>query len=111
MPGGGDIGRSAAVPALDAEVRTRLGRRFGPAVQPWLDGLPGVLAALAEEWQLAWGPLIRRGTMSVVCRCTMPDGRPAVLKVSPDRARIATEATALRHWTTPHAPTLYAADV
>ncbi len=40
----------------------------------------------------------------------MPDGRPAVLKVSPDRPRIATEAAALKHWTTSHTPAVYAVD-
>jgi streptomycin 6-kinase len=95
---------------LDDELRRRLGRRFGADVEPWFDRLPGVLGALAEDWQIEWGPLIRRGTVSVVCRCRMPDGRPAVLKVSPDRPRIATEAAVLTHWTTSHTPVVYAVD-
>jgi streptomycin 6-kinase len=40
--------------------------------------------------------------MSVVIRCRLPDGRPAVLKVSPDRTRLASEAAALNSWTTVH---------
>jgi streptomycin 6-kinase len=40
----------------------------------------------------------------------MPDGRPAVLKVSPDRPRIASEAAALEQWTTSHTPAVYAVD-
>jgi streptomycin 6-kinase len=48
--------------------------------------------------------------MSVVIRCAMPDGRPAVLKVSPDRARLATEAAALKRWTTVHTPSVFAVD-
>jgi streptomycin 6-kinase len=48
--------------------------------------------------------------MSVVIRCTMPDGRSAVLKISPDRARLATEASALAGWTTDHAPSVLAVD-
>jgi streptomycin 6-kinase len=99
------------VPELDDELRRRLGRRFGADVEPWFDRLPGVLGALAEEWQIEWGPLIRRGTVSVVCRCRMADGRPAVLKVSPDRPRITTEAAGLKQWTTPHSPAVYAMDV
>ncbi len=49
--------------------------------------------------------------MSVVIRCWMPDGRPAVLKVSPDRARLANEAAALDRWTTVHTPSVLAVDV
>ena len=48
--------------------------------------------------------------MSVVIRCRMPDGRPAVLKVSPDRARLASEAAALNRWTTVHTPSVVAVD-
>jgi streptomycin 6-kinase len=98
------------VPEMDAELRRRLGRRFGDDVEAWFDRLPGVLVALAEDWQIEWGPLIPRGSVSVVCRCRMPDGRPAVLKVSPDRPRIAREAAALKHWTTSHTPAVYAVD-
>jgi streptomycin 6-kinase len=48
--------------------------------------------------------------MSVVIRCSMPDGRSAVLKVSPDRARLANEAAALARWTTVHTPSVLAVD-
>lgn len=98
-----------AVPELDAELRGRLGRRFGPDVEGWLDALPPVLAGLAERWRLDYGPLIQRGSMSVVVRCTA-DRRPAVLKVSPDRRRVRDEAAALARWRTPHVPTVLAAD-
>jgi streptomycin 6-kinase len=40
----------------------------------------------------------------------MSDGRRAVLKVSPDRARLASEAAALARWTTPHTPAVLAVD-
>jgi streptomycin 6-kinase len=53
---------------------------------------------------------IPRGSMSVVIRCRMTDGRPAVLKVSPDRARLANEAAALDRWTTVHTPSVLAVD-
>jgi streptomycin 6-kinase len=98
------------VPELDDDVRRRLTRRFGADVEPWFEGLPSVLGALAERWEIEWGPLISRGSMSVVCRCRMPDGRAAVLKVSPDRSRIATESAALKRWTTSHTPAVYAVD-
>ncbi len=48
--------------------------------------------------------------MSVVIRCGLPDGRPAVLKVSPDRVRLANEAAALDRWTTVHTPSVLAVD-
>jgi streptomycin 6-kinase len=54
--------------------------------------------------------LIPRGSMSVVIRCRMTDGRPAVLKVSPDRTRLANEAAALDRWTTVHTPSVLAVD-
>jgi streptomycin 6-kinase len=93
----------------DDEVRHRLGRRYGPAIGPWLDELPARLHDLAERWQLHLGPLVRRGTVSVVLHCAAR-GVPAVLKVSPDRERIAAEASALAAWRTPHSPRLIADD-
>ncbi len=36
--------------------------------------------------------------MSVVIRCRTADGRPAVLKTTPERARVAHEAAALGSW-------------
>jgi streptomycin 6-kinase len=98
------------VPDLDHAVRERLMKRFGAEAAPWLDELPEVLGVLAERWRVEWGPLIPRGSMSVVIRCAMRDGRPAVLKVSPDRARVATEASALAMWTTVHTPSILATD-
>jgi streptomycin 6-kinase len=75
-----------------------------------LDELPDVLDALSERWQVEWGSLIPRGSMSVVIRCRMSDGRPAVLQVSPDRARLENEAAALDRWTTVHTPSVLAVD-
>ena len=98
------------VPILDDAVRARLTKRFGAEIASWLDELPDVLVALGERWHLEWGPLVPRGSMSVVIRCAMPDGRAAVLKVSPDRARLATEAAALAGWTTMHTPSVFAVD-
>jgi len=76
----------------------------------WFDELPAVLRALEERWQIELGPLIPRGSMSVVIRCRMADGRRAVLKVSPDRTRLMNEAAALESWTTAHTPSVLAAD-
>jgi streptomycin 6-kinase len=48
--------------------------------------------------------------VSVVIRCRLRDGRRGVLKVSPDRARLAGEAAALESRTTPHTPAVLALD-
>jgi streptomycin 6-kinase len=48
--------------------------------------------------------------MSVVIRCRTADGRPAVLKISPDRRRVAEEAAALAWWKTVHVPAVLAVD-
>jgi streptomycin 6-kinase len=97
------------LPGLD-DPRRRLAARFGAGIGPWFDELPGVLGALAERWELELGSFIPRGSMSVVVRCRVRDGRPAVLKVSPDRERLATEAAALDRWTTVHTPSVLAVD-
>jgi streptomycin 6-kinase len=102
---------SVRVPALDDELRRRLSRRFGTAaVESWLDGLPPILGDLAERWEMAFESLIQRGSVSVVMRCRTDDGRPAVLKISPDRKRILDEAAALARWRTGHVPAVLAVD-
>lgn len=46
----------------------------------------------------------------MVYRCTLADGRRAVLKVSPDHARIVDEAAALKAWHTVHVPRVIGSD-
>jgi len=89
-------------------VRQRLTLRFGSEVKAWFDELPAVLTALAEEWRFELGSQIPRGSVAAVFGCRMADGRRAVLKVSPDRARMAFEAAALGGWHTVHTPTVIA---
>jgi streptomycin 6-kinase len=98
------------VPALDDQLRRRLGRRFGSSVEGWLDRLPPVLRDLADRWELTLDSVIQRGTVSVVLRCRTSDGARVVLKVSPDRARITEEARALAGWSTPAVPAVLAVD-
>jgi streptomycin 6-kinase len=97
-------------PTIDDGVRQRLAARFGAEVGAWFDELPAVLSALAVRWQVDFDSLIPRGSMSVVIRCRLTNGRPAVLKVSPDRTRLANEAAALNRWTTVHTPSVLAVD-
>ena len=92
----------STLPGVDAGARQRLTARFGTEIAPWLEELPGVLDALAQRWRFELGPPIPRGSMSVVLRCRMADGRDAVLKASPDRARLADEAAALQGWHSVH---------
>jgi streptomycin 6-kinase len=101
---------SSPTSGIDAGVGRRLTARFGTEIGPWLDELPAVLSVLAQRWQLELGSFIPRGSMSAVIHCRMSDGRRAVLKVSPDRARLAHEAAALGRWTTVHTPSVYAVD-
>jgi streptomycin 6-kinase len=98
------------VPDIDAGARQRLTARFGGDVDAWFDELPGLLTDLAERWQLEFDSPIPRGSVSVVFRCRLPDGRHAVLKASPDRARLAFEAAALDGWDTVHTPGVIALD-
>ncbi len=104
------MGGSSSIPELDDEVRRRLGRRFGSAIDAWFDELPLVLNELAGRWGIEWDTVIQRGSMSVVIRCRTADGRPAVLKASPERERIAHESVALASWKTSHVPAVLAAD-
>ena len=98
------------VPGIDAGTRQRLTARFGHEVEIWFDALPGVLTALADRWQFKLGSPIPRGSVSAVFRCRMADGRRAVLKASPDRARLAFEGAALEAWHTVHTPAVIALD-
>lgn len=98
------------VPSVDAGVRQRLVARFGGGVEAWLGELPGALAGLAGRWELEFGEAIPRGSVSAVFWCRLADGRRAVLKASPDRARLAFEAAALDNWRTGHTPAVIALD-
>lgn len=100
----------STAPGIDAGTRQRLAARFGSQAAAWFDELPGMLTDLASRWQLELGAPIPRGSVSAVYRCRLADGRPAVLKASPDRARLAFEAAALRAWHTAHTPAVILLD-
>jgi streptomycin 6-kinase len=84
-------------PALEA-ARGRLLARFGARVEPWWERLPGVIDALAERWDLVVGSAVGHGNTSLVVRCRRVDGRPAMLKLTPDAELGGAEAVALRRW-------------
>jgi streptomycin 6-kinase len=73
-----------------------LARRFGPEVDGWLAEVPILAARLASRWGLVLGELFEGGASSVVMRCQWPDGTPAVLKLSPDRALLVKQVEMLR---------------
>jgi streptomycin 6-kinase len=100
----------STVPYIDPGARQRLTARFGGEVEVWFDELPGLLTALAKQLQFELVSPIPRGSVSVVIRCRMADGRRAVLKASPDRSRLALEAAALNAWHTIHTPEVIALD-
>jgi streptomycin 6-kinase len=89
---------------INPGTRQRLALRFGSDVEAWFDELPDVVRTLAERWRFQPGHQIPRGSVSAVFRCRIADGRGAVLKVSPDRSRLAQETAALRAWQTVHVP-------
>jgi streptomycin 6-kinase len=78
--------------------RGRLLARFGARVAPWWKSLPVAIAELAERWELVVGEAVGRGNTSLVVRCRRADGRPAVLKLTPEAELGAAEAAALRSW-------------
>jgi streptomycin 6-kinase len=80
--------RRVVVSSLDSE----------RGVEPWWERLPEVPAALAERWELVIDDAVGRGNTSLVVRCRRGDGRPAVLKLTPDAGLAAAEASALRRW-------------
>src|SRR5262245_35123718 len=98
------------LPILDDALRRRLVARYGHDVEVWLDELPPALIELAERWDIEFSELIPRGSMSVVVRCVLADGRSGVLKACPDRKRLSDEAAALGRWATAHVPTVHAVD-
>jgi streptomycin 6-kinase len=96
---------------IDEGVRQRLTARFGAEVATWLDELPATLAAVAQRWQCELGAAFERGSVAAVFRCRLlSDGRAAVLKASPDRARLALEAARLNAWHSVRTPSVIAFD-
>lgn len=78
--------------------RERLLARFGSRAQTWWDGLPALLSSTAARWRLSLGEPVGRGNTSLVVRCALADGTPAILKLTPDTAIAETEAHVLRAW-------------
>ncbi|MFB6506750.1 MULTISPECIES: aminoglycoside phosphotransferase family protein [unclassified Streptomyces] len=80
-------------------VTARLVRRFGPQVADWCAEAPDLIARLTSQWGLSLGESLPDGASSVTLRCRWPDGTPAVLKISPERALLA-EQVGMLEWFT-----------
>ncbi|RSM85943.1 aminoglycoside phosphotransferase [Kibdelosporangium aridum] len=78
------------------DVDARLVSRFGAKAEGWLAEVPAVAARLATRWGLVLGDLFDSGASSVVMRCQWPDGTPAILKFSPDKALLTKQVEMLR---------------
>jgi streptomycin 6-kinase len=87
-------------PVIDVEgARARLSRRFGPEVAGWCAALPALAGDFAVRWGLRLGQAWPKGGTSVVLPCESRSGEQLVLKLTPDLAVAADEATALGIWT------------
>lgn len=83
---------------IDPATRQRLLVRFGPWVDEWCGRLPALVDGLARRWDVTVLRSASRGSSSCVLFCERSGGELAVLKLSPDAALIAAEASALAAW-------------
>lgn len=91
----GTLARVKRIPVDVESVTTRLVRRFGPRITEWCAGTPDLVARLTSRWGLSLGEPLPDGASSVTLRCRWPDGTPAVLKISPERALLVEQAEML----------------
>ncbi|WP_062214408.1 aminoglycoside phosphotransferase family protein [Streptomyces sp. NBRC 109706] len=78
-----------------ASLTTRIVGRFGPEAAAWCADTPELIARLASRWGLTLDGPLPDGASSVTLRCRWPDGTPAVLKLSPERALLAEQTRML----------------
>ena len=72
----------------------------GPTYQSaeWLAGVPALVADVATSWGLTIGEPYPSGAVGYTVRAELPDGTPAVLKLSPRERESLQEADALERW-------------
>jgi streptomycin 6-kinase len=72
----------------------------GPTYQDeeWLAGVPGLIADVAASWGLTIGEAYPPGAVGHAVRAELPDGTPAVLKLSPRDRESLQEPDALERW-------------
>ncbi|MFE7189425.1 aminoglycoside phosphotransferase family protein [Kitasatospora sp. NPDC057541] len=88
----------SALATVPEEVRARLTVRFGPGAEVWCEGLPALVDALAARWGLTVLAAGGGGTARVFRCDRLADGAAVWLKLTPDPAVAAQEATALSAW-------------
>lgn len=81
--------------------------------ESWLEGLPGLVGDLEDDWSVAVGQPYEGGSEAFVAEATLEDGTPAVLKVVvPGVGKVASnEATVLRLSGGDGCPVLYRFDL
>ncbi len=72
--------------------------RSAPGGRAWLAGLPAIVEACAELWDLCIGEPYNGGKVGLALRAHLVDGTPAVLKINFPSRDSEHEATALAHW-------------
>ncbi|MEU4803786.1 aminoglycoside phosphotransferase family protein [Actinosynnema sp. NPDC023587] len=96
---------------MTSTVETRLVKRFGPGVRPWLADLPDLVAALCARWGLEPERELSGGRSSHTLLCRRGSAA-VVLKLTPDPEIAAEEAAALHAWeAVPRVVALLAQDV
>jgi streptomycin 6-kinase len=66
--------------------------------EEWLESLPAIVAACAEQWSLTVGAPFADGNVSLAVPVERLSGEPAVLKVNFPEPESEHEADALAHW-------------
>jgi streptomycin 6-kinase len=79
-------------PGLDAQ------RSLGPEWAEWLDRLPGLAGAVAEEWSLTFDGPLWHGFCSLVAPVTTATGQAAVFKIGLPDDESEHEHLALQRW-------------
>lgn len=70
----------------------------GLTLDEWLPRVPGLLDECVERWQLRLGEPYPSGAAGYAVRADLPDGTPAVLKLSNPHREAEQEADALERW-------------
>lgn len=85
-----------SIEALPLNLVRTVSEHFGPRGRAFLEDLPGRLERLAARWGLALGEPFQDLSYHYVCRVTLADASPAVLKVGVPHDEMRNEITALR---------------
>lgn len=97
--------------AVPSTARRRLVDHYGPAVDCWLDAVPGLFIEAAVRWRLKLVGYHDAGCASSIAVARTAEGQAVLLKAWYDRSRYAQETAALQRWPRRRVPeVLHAAD-